>query len=165
MRAIRKLAAAAPLLFFAGVVLFGGAGCAGFLAPADNEIRESLERVRRAKLARAVDMIDEVTTADWRFVSGERTLDRAAYRAWLSEQLARFPVESIATKITRIEVRGRFAEVSLRQTLVRTETDPVGVPVRWCLVSVENQEWVKTANGWRITRTQQWPQERTRLQK
>lgn len=165
MRAIRKLAAAAPLLFSAVWFALGTAGCVGFLNSAESEIGASIERMRRAKLAGAVNEFVDATTPDWRFVSGDRSLEREAYRAWLSEQLTRYPVESIEAKVTRIDVRGRIADVSLRQTVVRSEADASGVPARWRLVSVENQEWVRTANGWRFARTQQWPQERKRLQK
>lgn len=164
MRAIRKLAAAAPFLFLSALFALGGAGCVAVLAPADHEIRTSIERMRQAKLARDIGAVVDATTPDWRFESGGRSLGREAYRTWLSEQLEKFPIESIDVKIYEIDVRGRFAEVSLRQTVVRSEAEASGASGRWRLVSFENQEWVKTANGWRFTRAQQWPQERTRLQ-
>lgn len=164
MRAIRELAAATPLLFFFAAFVLGCAGCVGFMPSAEHEIRESIERMRQAKLARDADAVVGATTPDWRFESGGRFLAREAYRTWLSEQLAKCPVESIAVEVSRIDVRGRLAEVSLRQTIVRSEPDASGRFARWRVVSVENQEWVKTARGWRFAQAQQWPQERTRLQ-
>lgn len=137
---------------FIGFVLLaaGLVGCAQLSA--EKQIRERIASIRGAILAERADGIVEFGTPDWRFHTpdGQR-FDRAAYLERTKKLFAEIDVESLDTRIDRVDTHEERAEVALTQTLVRLETDAAGVRTRWKMKYGERQEWVFTRDrGWLV---------------
>jgi hypothetical protein len=146
-----NLTARAPLLFAGFILLAAGlVGCSQLSA--EKQIRERIAAIREAILAERPEGIIEFGTPDWRFDTPDRkTFDRAAYLERTRKLFAEIDVESLDTRIDRIDHFGERAEVSLTQTLVRVETDAAGARTRWKIKYRETQEWVLARDrGWLV---------------
>jgi ketosteroid isomerase-like protein len=146
-----NLTARAPFLFI-GVVLFaaGVVGCSQFTA--EKQIRERIASIREAILAERAEGIVEFSTPDWRFDTPDRkTFDRSAYLERTRKLFAEIDVESLDTRIDRVDYFGERAEVALTQTIVRIEKNATGAATRWKTRYRETQEWVLTRDrGWLV---------------
>jgi hypothetical protein len=146
-----NLTARAPLLFV-GVVLLAASvvGCSQLSA--EKQIRERIASIREAIMAERPEGIIEFGTPDWRFDTpdGQR-FDRASYLERTRKLFAEIDIESLDTRIDRIDRHDARTEVTLTQTLVRVETDAAGVRTRWKMKYGERQEWIWTRDrGWLV---------------
>jgi len=159
-----NLTARAPFLFV-GVALFvaGLVGCSSIYG--ERQIRERIFSIREAILAKRAEGIVEFGTPDWRFDGSDRqSYDRAAYLVRTKKLFADIQIESLETHIDRVDVRDSRAEVALTQTMVRTEKDATGAPVRWKVRYHEKQEWVATpSRGWLVAHVSVFAPEREKL--
>lgn len=155
-----NIAVRAPLLFCAALA---AASCA---APSGEEqIRSRLLTIRAAILAERVEGIFEFGTPDWTFVAPDgQQFDRAAYRARTEKLFASVDIESLETRVTRIDRRDERALVELTQTMVRVETTATGERQRWRVVYDERQEWRRSRDrGWLVARVEVVSPRRARL--
>lgn len=159
-----NLTARAPLLFAGLVVAMFLAGCSSS-GTAEKQIRERILSIREAILAKRAEGIVEFGTPDWRFDSADhKSYDRASYLARTKKLFADVQIESLETRIDRIDRHDSRAEVSLTQTMIRTETDPSGTVTRWRVRYRERQEWIETAaRGWLVTHVSAFALEREKL--
>lgn len=148
-----NLTARTPLLFL-GIALLAAAFSGCSQVAAENQIRARLASIREAILARRADGIVEFGTPDWRFDTPDgQTFDRAGYLERTKKLLAEIQIESLDTRIDRIEFHDSRAEVTLTQTMVRGETDATGARTRWKVKYGERQEWIETrGRGWLVAR-------------
>lgn len=159
-----NLTARAPFLFIGLLVCAAMlAGCNGLVA--EKQIRERILSIREAILAKRAEGIVEFGTPDWRFDGSDRqSYDRAAYLVRTKKLFAEIQIESLETHIDRVDVRDSRAEVALTQTMVRTEKDATGAPMRWKVRYHEKQEWIETpSRGWLVARVSVFAPEREKL--
>lgn len=148
--------ARAPLVIFSGLVAWLLVACASMervLTPDDAQIRERIESIRSAIMAKEVEGIFRWGTPDWKFRAADgKTYDRAAYRERTTKLFTQIEIESLTTKVTHVDLQGVRAQVRLNQEMVRREVDAGGKATRWRVTYPEEQEWVKVADGWRVVR-------------
>ena len=151
-----NFSARAPFLFFAigcAVALAGCAGLAQALNPDEAQIRDRIASIRTAILAKEVEGIFRWGTRDWTFKTPDgKTFDRAAYRERTAKMFAQVQIESLETEVRSVTISENHADVWLQQTMVRTETAADGTRTRWRVIYPESHEWVKVADGWRVSR-------------
>ena len=159
-----NIAVRAPLPFVAFLAALAVlSGCA--TPHADRQIRERIASIREAILAERAAGIVEFGTPDWRFVSADdKAFDRAAYLQRVEKLFAGIEIESLETRVERVDERGARAEVELVQIMVRRETDAAGERARWKVRYRESQEWVKSATrGWLVARVKVYSSQREKL--
>lgn len=159
-----NIAVRAPLLLVA--LLAVAAFFSGCETPAaDAQIRARIASIREAILAERAAGIVEFGTPDWRFVAADgQAFDRAAYLERVEKLFAGIEIESLETRVERVDERGARAEVELVQIMVRRETDAAGERARWKVRYREQQEWVMTATrGWLVARVKVYSSQREKL--
>lgn len=144
--------------------MIGMAGCAvSPLTPigadaAQAEIRSRIGAIREAILGKSAAGIIRDATPDWTFTGADGvTFDRAGYLKRTETLFARVEaIESLETKVVRIDfVASAEAEVEIAQAMVRIERDATtGARTRLALRYRERQQWVRTAEGWKVRRVQ-----------
>lgn len=146
-----NLTVRAPFLLVGAVLCAAGlAGCSGLAA--EKQIRERIASIRDAILAERAEGVVEFATPDWHFDTPDlKQFDRTTYVERTRKLFADIDVESLETRIDRVDYLGERAEVMLTQTLVRVETDAAGVRSRWKLKYSERQEWILSRDrGWLV---------------
>jgi hypothetical protein len=128
------------------------------------EIRARIAAMRDAILAERPEGIVQFATPDWTFHAPDgRAYDRAAYLERTGKFFRDIEIESLQTAVLSIDVARERAEVQLKQTLVRVETDAAGVRARWRVTYRETQEWVHSSRGWLVARVRVYLPERVPL--
>ncbi len=119
---------------------------------AGEQIPTRLADIRAAILARNAEGIVRWGTEGWHVVDRSGAIvDREAYLTRTRALFARIEIESLDTKIDRIDANGKEATVEITQTMVRREKDPTtGKTQRWRVHYRERQQWTLGPDGWRV---------------
>lgn len=162
-----ELRTRAPL-FLRGLIAVGAAAmlaACGNLGFADvREIRERIEQMRAATAAEDAEGIVQFATPDWTFEgAGKKPSGRTTYLDRTKKAFQNLAIESLKTNVQSLEIDAERADVRLQQTMVCSETNAAGESVRWKIVYLESQEWVKTTRGWLVARVQTYPPKREKL--
>jgi len=129
------------------------AGCAAPARRAEAQITERIFSIREAIRARQAEGIVRWGTADWSFTGSDgKVFDRVAYLVRARGLFERIvTLDALETRIDRIEVSGRAAEVEITQTMERHERDAATGKVQHLRLRYrERQAWVRTDDGWRV---------------
>ncbi len=156
----------APSIIIAlAAALFTLAACThGLPFAGDRQIRERIGSVREAILAKRAEGIVQYATPDWTYRGPDgKSCDRGGYIERTRKHFSTVEVETLQTDIGSIDINGDRAAVRIRQTMVRTETDPAGAIARWRVSYDESQEWRRTSRGWLVARVQMHAPARERL--
>jgi hypothetical protein len=119
----------------------------------EQQIRDRIDSIRRAIIARQAEGIVRWGTDDWSFTGPDGvSVDKAAYLIRARALMDRIvTVDALDTTVDRIDIHGRTADVEITQVMERHERDPEhGTVVHLKLRYREHHEWVRASDGWRV---------------
>ena len=117
------------------------------------EINTRVAAIREAILAKSAEGIVRDGTPDYTFSGPDGvTFDRAGFVTRTQALMARIvTIESLDTRVDRVDFESDNAAVEITQTMVRSERPATGgEPVRLWLRYRESHSWVRTPGGWRV---------------
>ena len=119
----------------------------------EQQIRDRIDSIRRAIIARQAEGIVRWGTDDWSFTGPDGvSVDKATYLARARGLMDRIvTVDALETTVDRIDIHGRTADVEITQAMERHERDADhGTVVHLTLRYRERHAWVRTSDGWRV---------------
>lgn len=152
-----NIAVRTPFLFAAvAAALFSLAGCKSSAPSGEDQIRARIASIREAILVKRVEGVFEFGTPDWVFVGPDgKSYNKDAYRVRTTKLFSEIEIESLETEVTQVTIDDVRADVWIRQSMIRKETDANGERARWRVTYREKQEWFESrTRGWLVSRVE-----------
>jgi hypothetical protein len=121
----------------------------------EQQIRDRIDSIRRAIIARQAVGIVRWGTDDWLFTGPDGvSVDKTTYLTRARALMDRIvTVDALETTVDRVDVRGDTADVEITQAMERHERDAAnGTIVHLKLRYRERHEWIRASDGWRVRR-------------